>query len=465
LVFYLAGIKGTGLSHLASYLKERGDIVRGCDVKEDFFTSSLLEGIEIDPLDAPLPLSTEVLIYSSAYEKRNIRAINEAKEKRIPAYTYPDYLAYLSREMMSAGVSGTHGKTTVTAMASHLVRAMKLKGGTIYGSFLSGENKAVALGDEFLILEACEYQNHFLSYSLDVLVITNIEFDHPDFFADLDAVKAAFRERVVRMNRGGVVIYHSSLKRFIENLKSERSDLAYIRYGEGKYFSVVRSHLGICLSGLDIPFCVKDKNPLILDDYIASALVVAALMLKQEGKEVSEESLLLPLRSIMPHISTFPGVTARGEVVLESGNITYIDDYAHHPSEIKVCLSNLRLRYPSSRLVVLFMPHTASRTEALLKEFVSALSAADAVFVESTYASARGDIQSEDPAKVLAKELEKKLLRCFYLRLSTVQYTPSSEEAVLSAAAFLQEGDVCITMGAGDNRSLITRINETRMCL
>jgi len=266
LVFYLAGIKGTGLSHLASYLKERGDIVRGCDVKEDFFTSSLLEGIEIDPLDAPLPLSTEVLIYSSAYEKRNIRAINEAKEKGIPAYTYPDYLAYLSREMMSAGVSGTHGKTTVTAMASHLVRAMKLKGGTIYGSFLSGENKAVALGDEFLILEACEYQIHFLSYDLDVLVITNIEFDHPDFFADLDAVKAAFRERVVRMNRGGVVIYHSSLKRFIENLKSERSDLVYIRYGEGKYFSVVRSLLGICLSGLDILFSLKDKSPLILDD-------------------------------------------------------------------------------------------------------------------------------------------------------------------------------------------------------
>ncbi len=465
MVFYLAGIKGTGLSHLASYLKERGNIVRGCDVEEDFFTSGLLAGFEIDSLSAPLPLDTEVLIYSSAYEKRGLRALKEARDRAIPTYTYPDYLAYLSKQMMCAGVCGTHGKTTVSAMAAHIIREMKLEGGAIYGSFLAQSSKAVSLGDEFLILEACEYQNHFLAYDLDILIITNIEFDHPDFFADLEAVKASFRERVLKLNKGGVVIYHASLKRFIDNLKSERSDLVYIRYGEGKYFSVVRSHLGVCLSGLDTPFSVRDKNPLIVDDYVASALLVASIMLKKERREITEESLLLPLRDIISHISTFPGVTARGEVVLESGNITYIDDYAHHPSEIKVCLSNLRARYPSSRLVVLFMPHTASRTEALFKEFVSALSAADAVFVESTYASARGDMQIEDPARILAKELEKKLLRCFYLRLSTVQYVPDKEQAVLSAAAFLQEGDVCITMGAGDNRSLITKINEKRMCL
>ena len=139
------------------------------------------------------------------------------------------------------------------------------------------------------------------------------------------------------------------------------------------------------------------------------------------------------------------------------GGVTYIDDYAHHPHEIKVCLDNLRRKYPGRRIIALFMPHTASRTRALMKDFVTVLSAFDALFIQNVYSSARSDGGNEASLQ-LYKALEKKVFRTFYGRLNSVAYCDSDDDAVMRTASFLIPGDILVTLGAGDNRALIDRI-------
>lgn len=450
------------MSHLASYLRLRGNSVSGADVEEDFYTARLLDGIHIQPLAEPLPDGVDQVVYSTAYEKKGLPSVVQAKERGIPLYTYPEYLALLSSGMLTAGISGTHGKSTTTATAAYLIRSLGLPGGAVYGSFLCDSAPVVNNGPDFLVLEACEYQEHFLLYDLDILLVTNIAFDHPDCFESLADVRESFRMRVIAMKQGGIVIYNSSVSRLADNWKAERPDLTFIKYGSG-LFSVVKSLDGYTVSGGQVSsFTTDDRNHDILNDYLGGTMVAAAAAMRAAGELVTEESLLSRVNEYLPYLSSFPGLSARCELVAQSGDIRFIDDYAHHPDEITVCLDNLRKRYPGSRLVVLFMPHTASRTIALMKEFVSSLSKADAVFIESSYASARGDMAEDDPAAELYRRLERRVMRTFYGRLAVTSYVPDKESAAAVTASFLQDGDVCITMGAGDNRALISRMIELK---
>ena len=202
----------------------------------------------------------------------------------------------------------------------------------------------------------------------------------------------------------------------------------------------------------------------ILYDHVAGLLACAALSAAIRGVDLDESSIAREADALIPLLSHFPGLTARGEVVLEEGGVTYVDDYAHHPDEMKVCIGNLRKRYPSRRLVVLFMPHTASRTKALMKDFVSVLSRCDAVFIQGVYASSRGDDDQSDESLRLFKALDRQVFRTFYGRLSSVFYRRSDDEAVESLSAFLEPGDVLVTLGAGDNRKLIGGIAQRRRC-
>jgi len=460
--YFLVGIKGTGMASLASYLSLGGDSVSGCDVEEDFYTSSLLGGFEILPLQASLPDGIDVLICSDAYSKRQVGAIDDATERGIPTYSYPEFLALLSKRMVTAGVSGTHGKTTVSSAAAYLLESSSFPGGAIYGSFLQGRTSGYHNGNGGLLVEACEYRAHFLLYGLKVLVITNISFDHPDFFKDLEAVRECFKKRVSSMPHGGVVIYHHSVKSVIKDALGKRSDLKAFEYGVGEYSFFPVGKRKVFRKSPDCHFLSEERSPEILADYMASAMAASALFLMGRGEEVNDYSLSKKMESLIPLLSSYPGVAARGEVVLDEGGVIYIDDYAHHPDEIKVALRSIESKFPRRRAVVLFMPHTASRTKAMMDEFSRSLMDADILFIERTYASARVDDDKEDPAKELALMLQKTIDRTFYSKLSLVSYLPDDDAAVASVSRCLLDGDICITMGAGDNRRLIKRISEER---
>ena len=450
--FFLAGIKGTGMSHLYTFLTQTGNICEGCDVEEDFFTSALLKGAVIHPLDSHLPADTDVLIHSSAYDNHNLTCMREAQERKIPVLSYPGALAALTGQVPSYGVSGTHGKTTVCAVATHLIASAGFMGSSIYGSFPVGSDRTYAKGLKALVIEACEYRDHFLLYDLCGLVITNIAFDHPDWFPDIEAVRKSFEKRVLSLRQGGFVIFHSSLEKSAGSWSRMRPDLTFIMYGKGRY-SVQEGFTGLTLDG--VGFDAPDRNGDILSDYAAALLLASCVIVKSEGGIIDESTIHEKLLLLSPSASSFPGSVSRCERVAEEGGITFLCDYAHHPDEIRVAIDNVRKRYENRRIVLLFMPHTASRTSALMKEFTSALSLADAVFVQKVYASARDDESSRDLSHELIRNLEREMFRSLYPRIMHVGEVRSDDEAVSGLSSFLLSGDICITMGAGDNRKLI----------
>lgn len=450
----LIGIKGTGMSHLASFLKEGGDEVLGLDVENDFFTQNILSGIQIFPLVSHLPGGIDKVIYSTAYEKRGLAALEEARKANIPTITYPEALKELSETRITAGISGTHGKTTTSSIAAYLLERDNVDGGSVFGSYLKGRTGVFHRGDSSLVIEACEYQDHFLLYDLEVLAITNIDFDHPDFFADIDAVRASFRRRFLSMKRGGIVIAHSSTESLVRAWMEERRDITVLFYGKGADIDYEERADGDYFLSERID--TAEKGRAIIEDYVCSLLVASSIELLSSNKRADEASILDNARHLVPLVSGYPGVAARGEKVREQAGILYLDEYAHHPREIAVSLENLRAKYPSRRLVVLFMPHTSSRTEALMDDFASSLSKADLLFLQSVYGSARHDEGRRDSSRALIEEIQKRVGSERYM------YIPGREECVHAVATSLKRGDVCITMGAGDNRALIDRIIELK---
>ena len=438
------------MSHLAAFLKKQGHNVSGCDVKEDFFTSPILKGINIFSFQDSLPSKTDIVIYSSAYENKNITPLVEALKRNISVYTYPEFLAVLSKESSTYGVAGTHGKTTTTAYASYFLKSANANCGAIFGSFLL-DNSVYYNGKRNLLLEACEYRDHFNLYTLDGLVITNIEYDHPDYFNCLDEVKNTFHKRVISVNQNGIVICHKSVHNLVSSWCLERPDIKIISYSNNR-FKIDND------AELDVNFDCSEMAINIKDDILASLLISAVIILRDSNTSFDSYILLEKVNMLKEYISSFPGVASRGEVVCKKNDITFICDYAHHPTEIKTCIENIRKKYPASRIVVTFMPHTASRTKALMNDFVSSLSLADTVFIQDVYSSARGDNSNENLSKQLVKKIEKKMFRSLYSTISQVVYLPCDDMAVRVISSFLLSGDICITMGAGDNRKLIKRI-------
>ena len=447
---YLVGIKGTGMSHLAVFLKKQGHNVLGCDIKEDFFTSSLLENFNIFSFDDPLPIHIDLLIYSSAYEDKRVRPLIEAKDRGIATYTYPEFLALLSKQSHSYGISGTHGKTTTTAYASYILKSSNFNCGSIYGSFLLNDS-VYYNGSKNLLLEACEYKDHFNLYSLDGLVITNIEYDHPDYFSSIEDVKNTFHKRVITLNRNGIVICHKNIYKNVSLWCLERPDLKIITYSNNR-FKLEND------SEYEVEFECSEMSSNIKDDILASLLISAIMMLRDENIDLSSNIIYERINYLKQFIILFPGVASRGEIVYEKNDIKFICDYAHHPTEIKTCIDNIKKKYPNSRIVVVFMPHTASRTKALMDDFVSSLSLANCVFIQDVYSSARDDSSKENLSKILVKNIEKKMFRSLYSNISQVVYLPNDDMAVQVISSFLLTKDICITMGAGDNRKLIKRI-------
>lgn len=455
---YLVGIKGTGMSHLAGYLAKAGDDVCGEDIAEDFYTAPLLDGIDIRPLGSRLPEDIDELVASAGFLDREVAAIREARERGIPVLSYPQKLAQLSRDRFTLAISGTHGKSTTCAAASHVASLAGLEAGSIYGSRLLDGSSPWHGGDRGLVIEACEYRRHFLLYDADVLVITSLAFDHPDCYETLDDVKAAFRDRVVAMKRGSLVICHDSLKRSVKDWQSERPDLTFVSYGPRGDYSLSRRVDGsYALNSSAQDFKSAEVDKAILYDLVGGLLGAAALSCGLSG--LGWNHLDSEAYSLLPFLSSFPGLAARGELVADEGGVMYIDDYAHHPDEIKVALSNIAHKYGRHRLVVLFMPHTASRTKALLPRFVDSLVGCDALFIQDAYASSRNDGGS---SLELYKALDRRVFRSLYTRLGTVVHVKDDEMAVSVLSSFLEDGDILVTLGAGDNRRLIPLIAKRR---
>ncbi len=470
--YYLVGIKGTGMASLAVLLSKKGIEVGGCDTMERFSTDTLLKqsSIPVDEGFNPALLSPDcdMVIYSSAYPL-GIPLLQKALQYKIPCFSYPQYLAQLSRHQDSYAVAGTHGKTTTCSVAAHLLKHAtngKFPFYALYGSQPVGNTEFPYFGDQCALFEACEYQDHFLSYQFRGVLVTSIDWDHPDYFPSVQAVVESFRKLVDKLEEGGLLVVCADDPKARElgaYATANRADLTVVEYGFAASgpFRILKGEANrFSLSGApSCTFLPTVRSEALVNDHVGALVLSVCMLLDRpqpklyldDAVTVTDEVVPTLVSLLAPNLETYPGVVGRTEELFVEQGIVYLDDYAHHPREIAVSLQQLSLRYPIHKQLVIFCPHTASRTKAFLPEFINALSQADAIIIQPTYASARKDVDpSQDPARLVASGLQAKG--------KWVAFVEDEETCIRTAQSRLQEDWLCITMGAGNNRFLGPRI-------
>ncbi len=355
----MVGIGGIGMSALAQYLKHTGHAVSGSDKEESPVTAMLSEkGIEVivGHDQCNIPADCELLIYSDAIPESNVERVR-AQEMQIPEMSYFEALGVVSASARTIAVAGTHGKTTTTGMLAAILSGAAKEPTAIVGSIVQdfGSNFLPGSPDLFVI-EACEYRDHILKLSPEILVITNIELDHTDYFPNLQAVQETFQKAAERVSSHGFIITNPSDPDIAPVL--EKVAARVVDYTEE---SVPRLHL------------IGEFNRM----NARAAKAAARAAFPDIPHAVADEAL-----------ATFKGSWRRFEYKGETpiGALVY-DDYAHHPTSVAKTIEAARQKFPDKKIVVAFHPHLYSRTKSLMNEFAAALASADLALVAPIYAA------------------------------------------------------------------------------
>ncbi len=472
------GIKGSGMSNLALILKRKGNFVFGID-RSDYYQSqdkliqSNIEIFESFSLEN-IPYTIDEVIYSTAYE--NCDLVNYL-DKEYNTLSYIEYLAKLTESSSSYAVAGTHGKTTTTAATAFALsykERVNFPFFSIFGSSFIGKDSCIYQGEESLLIEACEYQNHFLNYKLNGALITSIDFDHPDFFKSLTNVKESFYKFSTNLKNNGFLILNvddTNVKSLKNQIKAVRKDLNIITYGfhDSSLFRIEKDSFSNkfkikILNDEYFNFHYQDKT--LINDIVGSAILSTSMLLDRKDVQlylnnddiICDEVFPTLFRISLKALENFNNVKGRIELKAIYDNVIYIDDYAHHPKEIYTLINELRYRYPNKKLFAIFSPHTASRTKALYKDFISVLLLFDKLIITKTFASARMDVDNNNLAKNLVRDLNKKLLTSFKVKLNTALYIENKEDLASIASNMVEEGDVVISLGASNNDNLYKEI-------
>jgi len=433
-IYHFVGIKGSGMSSLALILHDKGYNVQGSDIDKYFFTQKNLEDnqIPILPFNKDNIKNGMVIIAGNAFPDTH-EEIVRAKELDLKIIRYHDFLGELSNQYSSVSITGSHGKTSTTGLMAHVLSGIDST------SYLIGDGTGSGIEDaKYFVLEACEYRRHFLAYKSDYAIITNIDFDHPDYFSGIEDVQSAFQTFAEQIQKAIFACGDD------ERLHELQASVPIIYYGldDSNDFRAQNIHRTNEGSEFDVyirgKFYHHFKIPTFGKHNIQNALAVIAFC-HYEGLDKDK---------VVAQLESFAGVKRRfTEKTVEDTVI--IDDYAHHPAEIQATLDAARQKYPDKEIVAVFQPHTFTRTVALLAEFGQALDLADAVYLCEIFTSAR-----EKSGNVSIKDLFDK----------TEKAEQILNEEDVSPLLDHKDG-VVIFMGAGDvekfERAYEVLLNET----
>lgn len=434
--YHFIGINGISMSGIAQLLLEQGFKVSGSDLK----SSPRLE--KLKDLDAVITQghfkenikADQIVVYSSAIPHNNPE-FKQAQELKLPLWPRAKLLAALMENYFSIAVSGTHGKTTSTAMLAHIFEQANLKPTVMIGGDLDtvGGNAKKGTGSIF-ITEADESDGSFLYYAPYLLIINNIELDHPDYFKDLKQLQEIFIKLIARVPHNGFLLYNSEDENIDLILKQSKPRCKLLSYGlltgdlqvknlklgsVASQFEVLYDQQKLGLFKLNIPGEHNVKNAL--------GAIAAALQFK------------VALNSIKQSLLSFPGVKRRFQIIKKTDQLTIVDDYAHHPTEIKACLTTAR-HYTTGRVIAIFQAHRYSRLTHLFSDFKQSLLLADVILITAVYAA------GEKPGTVDAQDLYQEL-RALQKK---VAYFADQNEIIPFLKTMIKEGDLIVTLGAGD---------------
>jgi UDP-N-acetylmuramate--alanine ligase len=449
---HLIGIGGTGLSAIARVLLETGSTVTGSDRVESPYVRDLrAAGATISLGHRPENVTgADLVVRSSAIPDDNPEVV-AARAAGIPVLKRADFLGSLMEAKTGIAVAGTHGKTTTTAMIAWILSALKQDPTFIVGGTLTnlGVNARAGKGPAFVI-EADEYDRTFLGLKPLIEVVTNVEHDHPDCYPTAADFQAAFEDFVRLLPAGGTLVTCAedpgASQLIVEAGKLDRNVLAYgvrptvtgglfmmdtyaevVVHNDRGGYTFSASVLGhSCSVMLQVPGMHNVRNGL-------AALTVVAL-------------LGLPLEAASQALGDFSGTGRRFEVRGEAGGVVVIDDYAHHPTEIRATLAAARARYFGRRIWAVWQPHTYSRTRTLLTSFASAFDDADEVIVTEIYAAreARQDFSAEEVVKTMSHP--------------SARFIPELSDVSNYLLSHLHPGDVLLVLSAGDADQVSTQV-------
>jgi len=444
---HLVGIKGVAMAALAVYLAEAGYKVTGSDVPENFPTQDELEkkGISVDTGFDALRIQgknkPDVLFYTGAHGGRDNVEVVCAKNAGISVYPHGQALGNIMENSRAIVVSGSHGKTTTSAMIAVLLAHAQYKPsyaigcGSIGGLGAAGHKGEsdwfIAEGDEYITDPTHDTTPRFLWLTPEILVVTNIDYDHPDAYAGLPVVQEAFR---ALQHKSGVTIYNADDKnsavlagsgKVITYGFSPVSEYRITRVADGRermFFSLEERGVSLGEFTLKVPGRHNVLN--------AVAAMVAS-HIAGVSWDILREGLL-----------AFTGTKRRFERLESENGVVWYDDYAHHPTEITATLTAARVWYPTSRIIAVFQPHTYSRTKSLLAEFSHAFTSCDIVLLTDIYASAREHDTLGINGNTLVLETAK--------NHRDVRFVKDKSAIIETLRGLVKPGDVVVFMGAGD---------------
>lgn len=410
---HFVGVGGIGVSAVARMLALEGKKVTGSDSSFSPVTEELLNvGVKVHEGHDALNVEdgTELVVRTIAVGDENPE-VAEAKKRSIPVITYPEMLGIVSKDKYTIAISGTHGKTTTTAMVAKILKDNGLDPTVIVGSMLKEEKSNFVAGKgPYLVVEACEYRRSFLNINPRIIVITNIDDDHLDYYKDTADIQSAFEQFTEKLNKEDYVIadvLNQTVRPVVSSAAAKLVD--YSCYKDMSF-------------ELGVPGAHNKAN--------AGAAIAVAHVLGINPRKAAES------------LKDFKGTWRRFENKGKTKNETIVyDDYAHHPTEIKATLSGARHLYPANKIVVAFQPHLFSRTKTHLKEFAEAFAQVDKVLLAPIYAA-----REKDDGTVSSQMLQGLMVD----KGGDVQVFNSLEDLRIYAGETLQKGDIFITMGAGD---------------
>lgn len=405
---YFVGMGGAGMSALAGLLVARGTSVSGSD-KVLGRNTKMLEAKGVTVFEghnaSNIPEDIDLLVYSDAIPEDNVERI-WAKEHGITQKSYFGALGDISKEYTTIAIAGTHGKTTTTAMLAGMLKSVDPT--VIVGSIMKESGTNVVIGEsKYLLVEACEYKDHFLNLSPSVLAITNIELDHTDYFKDIDQLVGSYIQLVQKLPEDGALILNT----------------------KGKYEQEVAKHAPcnvVDYKDIEVPALLVPGEFNIENAKVAMAVATVVGGAHEEHVHALEH---------------FPGTWRRFEYkgVTHKGALVY-DDYAHHPTAMERTIVAVRKHFPSKKIVIAFHPHLYSRTRDFIEEFAKALAHADMVYIAPIFA-AREEFDGVTTSAALVKKIHG---------AGGAAETIEGKEDLQAVLEECDGNTIFFTMGAGD---------------
>ena len=460
---HLIGIGGISMSAVAKILDKAGVKVTGSDVHESDITKDLQDrGIKvtIGPHDERnIPEQCDGVIHTSAAPENNPERI-AAKNRNLLDLDNFQFLGSWFKGNRMVVVTGTHGKSTVTALLGQVCIAGGLDPTVLVGSKVPGwPDQNLFLGkSDLVIVEGDEYAKHFLEFHPYALIINNLELDHTDVYKNIDELRKTFERLLHQMVNQGMVIANGeseqiniALKPLISTKKIEAQTFGHSKFqlpGELLDTTIKTNwqdgHLSVDLDNKENQLQIKSK---LLGDYNGMNIAAAVMMAKHLG--VDDDT-------IKEVIADFPGIWRRLELVAEKNDIPIYSDYGHHPTAVAKVIQAMRDAYPDKRLVLCFQPHHKNRTKNLWKDFISCFDRADVLILCEIYDVA-GRNAPQDSGTTSEKLLSAVRERDIARPLSMMEYAPDPDSAIKQTFKHLKPNDICIFMGAGDIDSALRK--------